>query len=139
MSRSIPALLAVALLAPAAVATTAAGAAPATPALLSCSGTRLVRPAGTVVLSCADANSELRSTSWQSWSASGARGVTDFGINLCTPTCVASRIRFFPDSTIKLSGATHTSKGLLFTRAVITYMLDGKRRTFIDSPPTKAL
>ena len=137
MFRRIPLLIALAALPLAAAAAVAtAFASSATPALLSCSGAHLVRPAGTVVLSCADGNSLIRDTRWQSWNAAGATGTTDFGLNLCTPTCVASRIRFFPGSAIRLVGATRTSKGLLFSRAVIRYTLNGEQRTFTAYPET---
>ena len=116
---------------------TVAGAAPAgSPKLLSCAGRPLIKPTGTVVLSCADGNSAIEQTHWSTWSAGGATGTTDFGVNLCTPTCVASRMRFFPRSSVRLVGAKRTSRGLLFTRAVITYTFHGTQRTFIAYPPT---
>jgi len=105
--------------------------------LLSCSGSPLLKPTGIVVLSCADANSELKSTHWSSWSANGASGKTDFGLNLCTPNCAASSIRFFPDSSVRLLDPEHTSKGLLFTRVVVSYRLGGKQRSFAAYPPTR--
>ena len=106
------------------LASTAAAATPV-PKLLSCSGIALSRPAGTVVLSCADGNTELKGTHWRSWGAHEAIGSTDFGVNLCTPTCVASRMRFFAASTVTLLDPERTSRGLLFSRAVIAYTLDG--------------
>jgi len=73
---STPAIAAAlfALPAAAALAQTAGGACVASaaserPALLSCTGARLVRPSGTVILFCADANSEFRATHWRTWSA----------------------------------------------------------------------
>jgi hypothetical protein len=131
MSRSIPAVIAVAVL-----SLTAVAAAAPVPKLLSCSGSALVRPAGTVVLSCADANTELSRTHWRSWGAEQAVGRTDFGVNLCTPTCVASRMRFFPASQVRLIDAKSTSRGLLFTRAVITYTINGVKKTFTAYPAT---
>ena len=145
MSRSISALIpAAAVLALAGTASAATGstvpanvaAAPALPALLSCGGSRLVRPTGTVVLACADANTEISRTHWHTWRAASATGTTDFGVNLCTPSCVASRIRFFPDSTIRLLGAERTRHGLVFSRAEITYVLGGVHRTFAAYPAT---
>jgi hypothetical protein len=136
MSRSIPAVLAATVLSIAAAATvaaaggSAAAAANPTPRLLSCAGAKLLRPAGTVVLSCADGNSELKATRWSTWGASEASGKTDFGVNLCTPTCVSSRMRFFPDSTVRLLDPKRTAKGPLFSRAVITYTLKGAKKTF---------
>lgn len=134
MSRSLPAAATVAAIA--ACLAAAAGAAAPVPKLLSCAGTALVRPVATVVLSCADGNTELKSTHWRSWGAREAVGSTDFGVNLCTPTCVASRMRFFPASTVALSNPKRTSKGLLFTKATITYTLDGSKRTFTAYPAT---
>lgn len=139
MSRSLPLLLAVGaalpLAAGAAGGASAAGA-PALPALLGCTGARLVRPAGTVILACADANAEISRTRWRTWTATAATGTTDLGINLCTPTCVASRIRFFPGSTIRLVSPERTRQGLVFTRARITYVLGGKRTTITAYPAT---
>ena len=128
-----------ALVAFAAVLASAAAAAPTVPRLLSCAGKPLLRPAGVVVLSCADANSELRGTAWSSWDRSGAVGITDFGLNLCEPNCAASRMTFFPHSRVRLTGAKKTSHGLLFTRATITYVLHGKTKTFVAYPPTRPL
>jgi len=106
------------------------------PALRSCTGARLVRPAGTVVLSCADGNSEITATRWHAWTPTQAIGTTDFGVNLCTPTCVASRIRFYPGATIRLLDPTPTSTGPVFSRAVVTYRRGGERRTFTAYPAT---
>ena len=114
----------------------AASAAPPLPRLLSCSGKPLLRPTGLVVLSCADANSEIRATRWTSWGPTSAAGTTDFGLNLCTPTCAASSITFFPNSAVRLTGVTKTKRGLRFSRAVIAYVLHGKRKTFTAYPPT---
>jgi hypothetical protein len=145
MSRSIPTLIpaaaAIALVAsvagaPGASAFANAAAASGVPALLSCSGSRLVRPAGTVVLSCADANTEISRTHWRTWKGRSATGTTDFGVNLCTPTCVASRMRFFPGSVVRLLGAERTHHGLVFSRAEIGYVLGGKHRTFTAYPAT---
>ena len=119
-----------------AVVVTVASASSPLPRLLSCSGKPLLRPTGLVVLSCADANSEIRATHWTSWGQTSAVGKTDFGLNLCTPTCAASKITFFPNSLVRLTGATKTKQGLRFSRAVITYVLHGKRKTFTAYPPT---
>jgi len=123
-------LIAVALLAPVASASSPS------PRLLSCSGKPLQRPTGLVVLSCADANSEIRATHWTSWGRTSAVGTTDFGLNLCTPTCAASTITFFPNSVVRLTGVTKTKQGLRFSRAVIAYVLHRKRKTFTAYPPT---
>jgi hypothetical protein len=141
MSRSIRTLAAVVV--PLAGASALAAGPPAhaepaaaLPRLLSCGGVKLLRPTGVVVLSCADANTEIKGTRWLSWGPAEATGTTDFGINLCTPTCAASRIRFFPASTIRLLGARSTRSGRLFSRAEITYTLNGVRRSYTAYPAT---
>jgi len=118
------------------VLATVASASSPLPRLLSCSGKPLLRPTGLVVLSCADANSEIRATHWTSWGHTSAVGTTDFGLNLCTPTCAASTITFFPNSLVRLTGVTKTKQGPRFSRAVITYVVHGKRKTFTGYPPT---
>jgi hypothetical protein len=134
MSRSIALLVAAAAAFP--LVASAAGAPAPAPALLGCGGSRLLRPAGTVVLSCADGNTEIRATRWHAWTRMRAIGTTDFGVNLCTPTCVASRMRFFPGATIRLLAPTPTRTGPVFSRAVVTYTLGGERRTFTAHPAT---
>jgi len=136
LRRSIPFL---ALLAMAAACTAVAFASSPLPRILSCGGKPLLRPGGLVVLSCADAGSELRSTHWLSWTATSATGTTDFGLNLCTPTCVQSSMTFFPNSHVHLTGVVKTTLGPLFSRAVITYTLHGKKQTFVAYPPTRPL
>jgi len=127
---------AAAIAATAACVASAAMAATPVPKLLSCTGVALRRPAGTVVLSCADGNTELKGTHWRSWGTHEAIGTTDFGVNLCTPTCVASRMRFFPASTVRLLDPEVTSKGLFFSRAVIIYTLRGHKKSFTADPAT---
>lgn len=133
MHRSISAL---ALIATAACLASVAYAAPAVPKLRSCAGKALLRPAGTVVLSCADGNSELKGTHWRSWGAGEAVGSTDFGVNLCTPTCVTSRMRFFPAATVRLLDPVRSGGGLFFSKAVITYSVGGHTKTFAAYPAT---
>lgn len=100
------------------------------PALLSCTGKRLVRPTGEVVIACGDGNAELVSTHWSSWTQSAATGTTDWGQNLCTPDCAASRIIDFPNSSVRLSKPTHTSHGLVFEMVTVHYKLHGKTETY---------
>jgi hypothetical protein len=132
----IVALPAIALASASASTSIASAGTSASARLGSCSGQLLFKPTGTVVLACADANTEIKATKWTSWTNSGASGTTDFGLNLCTPTCVASRISFFPGATIRLSAPKHTAHGLLFTRAVIGYRLHGEQKTFTAYPAT---
>jgi hypothetical protein len=123
----------------AAVAATAASAATPLPRILDCGGKPLLRPAGTLVLSCADANSELRKTHWTSWGRTSAVGTTELGLNLCNPYCAASKMSFFPRSRVRLSGVKRTKLGLLFTRVTVSYVLHGKTHVFVGYPPTSRL
>jgi hypothetical protein len=45
-------------------------------------------------------------------------------------------MRFFPSSTVRLLDPEVTSKGLLFSRAVITYTLGGHKKSFTADPAT---
>ena len=130
-----------ALIAAVATATLAATASASTspPRILDCGGKALVRPTGTLVLSCADANSELRKTRWTSWGRASAVGTTDLGLNLCDPNCAASKMSFFPHSRVRLSGVKRTKLGLLFTRVTVSYLLHGKTRVFVGYPPTSRM
>jgi hypothetical protein len=123
----------------AAVSATAASASTPLPKILDCGGKPLVRPAGTLVLSCADANSELRKTRWSSWGRTSAVGVTDLGLNLCNPNCASSKMSFFPNSRVRLSGVKRTKLGLLFTRVTVSYVLHGKTKVFVGYPPTSRM
>jgi hypothetical protein len=123
----------------AAVAATAASASAPLPRILDCGGKALVRPAGTLVLSCADANSELRKTHWSSWGRASAVGTTDLGLNLCNPSCAASKMSFFPGSRVRLSDVKRTKLGLLFTRVTVSYVLHGKTKVFVGYPPTSRM
>jgi hypothetical protein len=121
VQRLIP--LVVVLLTAAATATAAT-----IPHLRSCGGKPLVRPAGIVVLACADANAELAATRWTNWGATRATGTTRFGLNLCIPYCAASKMSFFPRSAVRLD---RVKKGR-FTRVTVRYVLHGKTRTFVQ-------
>jgi hypothetical protein len=113
-------------------AASAAGAvaAPArAPKILSCSGSLVYEPSD-FIISCADANAELTATHWARWTSAGAAGVTRFGLNLCTPYCAASPIRFFPESTVELSRPVSTRHGLLFSLLTVRYRLAGVAKSF---------
>jgi len=97
--------------------------------MLTCAGKTVVKPVG-FVISCADANSELTATHWTSWNARGAVGTTRFGLNLCIPYCAASRMSYFPRSTVRLSAPVPTKHGRLFSKLVVAYRLHGKTRKF---------
>ena len=104
--------------------------------LLSCTGKPLTRPAGNVVLACGDANIEIQSTHWSSWTASAASGTTTLDINLCNPNCAASKMSSFPGSTVRLSGVRQSASGPVFSRATITYRHAGKNATVTAYPRT---
>jgi hypothetical protein len=114
----------------------AAQAASASTHLLSCTGQKLTRPRGNVVLACADANLEIHGTHWSSWTAAVASGTTTLDINLCNPTCVKSKMSSFPDSSVRLSGVRRSPAGLVFSRATITYKHAGKDATVTAYPRT---
>ncbi len=101
----------------------------AEPRILACTGVPEREPAS-FVISCADANSELTATRWTSWSMRGATGVTRFGLNLCNPYCAASRIRFFPGSSVQLSHPVGTQLGELYSLLVVRYRIGGVPKTF---------
>ena len=122
-----------------AVLATAASAAVPLPRLLDCGGKPLLRPSGTVVLACADANSELRATRWASWGRTSAVGTTTLGLNLCDPNCASSTMTFFPHSRVRLSAVKATTLGPLFARVTVTYRLHGRTRTFVGYPPTSRI
>jgi hypothetical protein len=122
---------AVELVAPAAEAARAASA-----QLLSCTGGKLTRPLGTVVLACGDGNIEISKTDWSSWTGSGASGTTTLDINLCNPTCAQSKMRSFPGSAVRLFDVLHSSSGPVFARAAITYRHAGKQATVTAYPRT---
>jgi hypothetical protein len=121
--------------------TAVAGASAATPVprILTCAGKPLLRPSSLVVLSCADANSELRTTHWLSWGRRSATGTTTFGLNLCEPNCASSRLEYFPNSRVRLSEPVNTKSGRLFTRATITYDVHGLTKTFVAYLRTRPL
>jgi hypothetical protein len=108
----------------------------ATAALLSCTGSKLLRPQGTVVLACGDGNIEISKTDWSSWTSSSASGTTTLDVNLCQPTCVQSKMSSFADGSVRLSGVRHTASGPVFSRATITYKHAGKAATVTAYPRT---
>lgn len=108
----------------------------ATVALLSCTGSKLTRPRGTVVLACGDGNIEITATDWSSWTSSSASGKTTLDVNLCHPNCVQSKMSSFADSSVLLSGVRHTATGAVFSRATITYSHAGRTATVTAYPRT---
>jgi len=101
----------------------------ATVKLLTCTNTKVFKPA-TFVISCADANSQLTATHWSTWNATSATGTTRFALNLCVPYCAASKMSYFPKSTVRLTDPVNTKHGRLFSSLVVRYRLKGKWKTF---------
>jgi hypothetical protein len=98
--------------------------------LYSCSGKVVSRPQ-TFIITCADAYTQLTATKWTAWSSTSASGSTRFAMNLCRPSCVASKMSYFPKSTVRLLDPIHTkAHGWLFSKLVVTYRLDGKNKVF---------
>jgi hypothetical protein len=97
--------------------------------MLTCRGSSVVKPTS-FVITCADGNTELTSTHWTSWSATGATGTTTFGINLCKPYCAASPMTFLPKSRVRLSAPEVTKNGKFFSSLVVNYTLHGKATTY---------
>lgn len=97
--------------------------------LLTCSNAKVFKPA-TFVISCADANAELTATHWSTWNATSAAGTTRFALNLCVPYCAASKMSYFPKSTVRLTDPVTTKHGRLFSSLVVRYQLKGKSKTF---------
>ncbi|MGB9112663.1 MAG: hypothetical protein WCF24_08045 [Acidimicrobiales bacterium] len=98
--------------------------------LYSCTGKVVVRP-GNFVITCADANTQLTATKWTQWDSTLGVGTTRFAMNLCNPTCVASKISYFPASVVRLSAPIRTSAhGWLFSKLTVTYRLHGRMKTF---------
>lgn len=97
--------------------------------LLTCTGDEAVRPVA-FTISCADGNARLTKTAWTAWTSLGATGTTDFGLNLCDPYCAASRLSYFPGSTVRLKDPVETRHGRLFELLVVRYRDAGRQKTF---------
>jgi hypothetical protein len=101
----------------------------AQPGLESCAFHTVVKPVN-FTITCADGYTVLSATRWTTWSASRAVGTTTFGLNFCVPNCAASRITYFPKSTVRLSAPKKTVDGLLFTRLSVGYVLHGANKSY---------
>ena len=97
--------------------------------ILTCTDTAVSRPSS-FVISCADGNSSLTKTHWSSWNAKSATGITRFALNLCVPTCAASTMSYFPNSTVRLSAPVTAKHGRLFSKLVVRYNYRGKNDSF---------
>ena len=97
--------------------------------ILTCTGTTVSRPSN-FVITCADANAALTKTHWSTWNADSAKGTTRFALNLCKPYCAASKMSFFPNSTVRLSDPVMAKHGRLFSKLVVRYIYRGKADSF---------
>lgn len=98
--------------------------------LYSCTDKVVVRP-GNFVITCADANTQLTATKWTQWGSTLAVGTTRFAMNLCNPSCVASKMSYFPSSVVRLSAPIRTAAhGWLFSKLTVTYRFHGKTKAF---------
>jgi hypothetical protein len=86
-------LLALAVAASAALLAAGIGQAASSPVLLNC-GKPVVRPAA-IVVTCADANYQLRSLKWSSWGGASATATGTAFINDCTPYCAAGHVHSY--------------------------------------------
>ena len=99
------------------------------PAVLDCSGARLVRPHGDLVLSCGDGNAMIAKTVWSSWTSKQATGTTKFYWNSCEPSCAAGSMNGYSHATVRLHDIVSTTHGKLFGEATISYRSHGKTHT----------
>lgn len=76
-------------------------------------GKNLVRPKS-LVLACADANSQAVSLVWHKWTSTGASATGVYTWNLCVPYCAASNKWGRVAADFSLSDPVHTRQGWLF-------------------------
>lgn len=99
-----------------------------TPAVLSCSEKREIKPAK-FEMSCADGNSWWKKVSWSSWGGATASGKGDLYQNDCTPDCAGGTFKTYA-STLTLSSIKKTSAhGALYSVATFHYTVKGKAKT----------
>lgn len=72
------------------------------------------------VITCADANTEIRSMTWKTWSSNIALGTGTYEYNTCTPTCVAGHNVNDP-ATVTLSKPKVGSSGSVFSQMTVKY------------------
>jgi hypothetical protein len=97
--------------------------------VLTCQGTDVIRPR-TFIVTCADAYTQLTDTNWSKWTSAGASGTTTFAMNLCKPYCAASKMSYFPDSTVRFSLPVSTKRGQVFSLLVVHYESSGREHVF---------
>jgi hypothetical protein len=97
--------------------------------VLTCQGADVVRPRNFIV-TCADAYTQLTNTHWTRWTSKSAFGTTTFAMNLCTPYCAASKMTYYPNSSVLFSSAVATKHGSLFSLLTVRYQSDGTSHVF---------
>jgi len=100
--------------------------------LWSCTNRAVLKPR-VFTITCADGYILLSATHWTRWSPTVAEGTTTFAMNLCVPYCAASKMSYFPRSSVRLFAPVSTSHGRLFSRLAVTYKLHGKTKAFTFS------
>ena len=97
--------------------------------VLTCRGTDVVRPRN-YIITCADAYTQLTNTHWTTWTSKSATGTTTFAMNLCKPYCAASKMTFYPRSTVSFTSPVTTKHGSLFSLLTVRYQSGGRPRVF---------
>jgi hypothetical protein len=97
--------------------------------VLTCQNSDVIRPR-TFIVTCADAYTQLTDTHWTRWTSASAVGTTTFAMNLCKPYCAASKMSYFPRSTVRFSLPISTKHGQLFSLLVVHYVSDGQPHVF---------
>lgn len=106
----------------------------ALPTILTCSNTRVTRPAS-FIISCADANTELTKMHWSTWSATAASASGTYTFNDCTPYCAAGHFHSDP-ATVSLSKVVATAHGREFSLLKVTYRTGAKTTKSFTFPLT---
>ncbi|HEX3824419.1 MAG TPA: hypothetical protein VHV79_08140 [Mycobacteriales bacterium] len=114
------ALASVSLATGAALIASPASAAPAghTRVVSSCT-TAKYKPSS-YILTCADANTQIRHATYSSWSPKHAEGIGSYVYNTCLPSCAAGTFKHHPVS-FTLYRARTVSGKKLFTRMSVSY------------------
>jgi hypothetical protein len=97
--------------------------------VLTCQGTQVTRPRNYIV-TCADAYTQLTNTHWTRWTSKSAVGTTTFAMNLCKPYCAASKMTYYPNSTVSFSSPVTTKHGSLFSLLTVRYQSGGRSHVF---------
>ncbi len=107
----------------------------ATPRVLTCTGSLVVKPA-LYVIACADHNSFWQKVKWANWGATTAIGIGQYVQNDCVPNCAEGHFITYP-ATFLLSRLTATKNyGPLYMRARVSFSVNGKRRAYTVPVPT---